>query len=408
MPENTPNNPTPVAPSTEKKGGSLPLIVTILLVLVFIIGGAYFYFANNKTQTTTSKAISATVGIYGPLSGTNADYGIELRNGAILAIRDINAAGKLKLDWVERDEKSDNDLAKKYAQELADDKSVLGVVGPITSGSLLAAGSIFQDNGLPILSPSATNPKISALGDNIFRVVPTDALQGKQLAEIAYTELGLKRAAFLVDIDENSKDYSQGLADVISEEFKKLGGTVAINATYKKGDKDFTSQVATIKADGKIDVIFIPGYSDESALVSQQLQKESLKIQVIGGDGVGEGITNGKVIQLGGKTVEGLIATTVFDPNNPDAKVQRFIKIYKDNFGKSPSWVAVLSYDAMQTLATAIEQSGGASRAAVKAALAKKQNFTGLGRTITFDENGDVISPFLKLVIKNGSYEISK
>ncbi len=410
MPETAQNQTTtqPVSPTSEKKNSSLPLLIAIIVVLVLVIGGGYFYLQGNKTQSTTSTVVNAKVGVYGPLTGTNADYGIELRNGAILAIRDINAEGKLNLTWVERDEKSDNDLAKKYAQELVDDSSVLGVVGPITSGSMLAAGSIFQNNGLTLISPSATNPKISTLGDYIFRVVPTDALQGKQLAGIAYTELSLKRAAMLVDVDSNSKDYSQGLADVITTEFKKLGGEVAINATYKKGDKDFSTQVDEIKKDGKIDVIFVPGYSDEPALISQQLQKVGLNIQVIGGDGVGEGVTNGKVVQLGGKTVEGLIATTVFDPNNPDAKVQKFIKTYQDNFGKTPSWVAVLSYDAMRVLASAIEKSGAKSRQAVKEALTTTPNFTGLGRTITFDESGDVTSPFLKLVIKDGKYQISK
>jgi len=414
MPDQTTQGGTTLPPTADpnanKKDSSLSIILVIIAFIILAIGAVVVYLGNSKTPSTTStpKALKAKVAIYGPLTGSNADYGVELRNGSILAIRDINAAGKLDLTWVERDEKSDNDLAKKYAQELVDDKEVLGVVGPVTSGSMLAAGSIFQDNTLPIISPSATNPKISTLGDYIFRVVPTDDLQGKELASLAYTDLKLKRSATLVDIDSNSQAYSQGLADVINTEFTRLGGTVAIKDTYKKGDKDFAKQVGAIKKDGKIDVIFIPGYSDEAAYLSQELQKEGLTIQVIGGDGVGEGVTNGKVIQLGGKTVEGLIATTVFDPNNPDSKVQSFIKTYKANFGKTPSWVAVLSYDAMQVLGSAILNASSQTRASVKDAIEKASSFQGIGRTITFDKNGDVSTPFLKLAIKNGSYEILK
>lgn len=385
--------------------------IIILLVILITFGFGAWYLVSNNTFSPTKlnpfqKTVDLKVGILAPLSGNLADYGTELRNGAALAADELNAQGGVNISFDVKDEKGDPELAKTLATELSNDKTVSAVIGPITSGNALVAGPIFQNNKLVMISPAATNPKITDLGDYIYRVCPSDAQQGVDLAHFAVEARKAQRIAIMVDIDEGSRAYSEGLADVFTAEMAKLGVTPALTLNYKTGDTNFSAQSAAIKKAGDIDLIFIPGYSAEAALISQQLKKDGLNITVVGGDGVGEGVTNGKVISLGGNAVEGLISTAFFDTKNPNSDVQKFVKDYTERFGSAPSWVAANAYDAMKILANAAKKGGSVDREVIKNQVSATRNFKSLGREISFNEDGDVSTPIMKIIIKNGSYEI--
>ncbi|HSX19442.1 MAG TPA: ABC transporter substrate-binding protein [Candidatus Saccharimonadales bacterium] len=395
-------------PRLNLRRGFTPIIV--LLVVAVLAVATYFIWnkLNLKAPGNSAQPVTIKVGILSPLTKELSDYGISLRDGATLAAQEINNEGKVKIELVEKDEEGSPELSKKLAAELGDDPNVVGIIGPITSTDVLADGPVAGSKKVALISPSATNPKISGLSEYVFRVCPSDSQQGKELAAFVLNNLKTNRVAVLVDNAEKSKDYSQGLADVFAAEFKRLGGTVAVTDTYKTGDADYTRQLAAIKAAGDVKVIFLPGYTTEAALLSQAIKKQGLDIRVVGGDGVGEGVMNGELIKAGGAAVEGLIATSFFDPNDPAPDVQGFIKAYQAKFGKAPSWVAANSYDAMKVIAASAEKVGKADKVQIAQQISASKGVDGLDRMISFDKNGDVSSSILKLEIKGGKYQIFK
>ncbi len=351
------------------------------------------------TKTRQKEKILIKIGMVGPLSGEAATYGIEARNGVQLAISLLNQKQtRFRFELVAKDDQADPSLAEKAARELVVEKDVLAVVGPITSGATLAAGEIFQKNRLPAITPSATSPKISELGDFIFRVCPSDTFQGKAAAEFVVQDLGFDQIAILWD--SKNEAYSGGLAEAFRKRAEELGAKITGVVSYQAGQKEFTQELEKLKAT-EPKVIYIPGYYTDVALIAQQIQKMGWQIPIVGGDG----LYSPELIALGGKAVEGIKFTSFFISSDPQPKVQDFVRAYKEMFGTEPGWIAAHAFDAMNVIAKAIEI-GGTSREGIQKGLTKIENFEGVSGVISFDENGDVLKDILKLEVKEGNFEI--
>lgn len=366
--------------------------VLVLVIVIFALASWRLV-----SQGPGSKIPTAKIAFMGPLTGSLADYGIPARNGVMLAAKEINTGGQMLVEIVSRDTEGDADKAREIALELAQDPEILGVVGTAISSTALSAGEVFQDEGLVMISYSATSPKLSELGDFIFRTCPSDAQQGRDLAQFAVRELGAKKVAIMIDMA--NADYSAFLADVFAQEIAALDGEVVAREEYSAGDTDFSTQLSEIGTKNP-ELLFIPGYTREGALIAQAARRSGLTFQILGGDG----LAGSDFISLGGTAVEGAIVSSFFYVDNPDPEVKIFVDNYHANYGEIYDWSAAYSYDALKILAAAI-QKVGSDREAIRDELAKT-DFEGVTGSIVFDENGDVAKEILKMVVRDAKFEV--
>lgn len=328
------------------------------------------------------------IGGVAPLTGGAATYGLSTRNASIMAIDEINAKGGLliggkryKLLYIFEDDEGRPEAAANAFRKLIDQDRVVAIIGTVMSKCSLAGAPIAQDAGVPMISPTSTNPQVTLIGDYIFRACFIDPFQGSVMANFAYHELGKRRAAVLFD---NGNDYNKGLAQFFRERFQRLGGEIVAYEAFTDEDKtqDFTPQLTKIKAK-EPDVLFLPNYYSSVALVAKQARAMGLDVTLIGGDGW----DSPELIKLGGEAIKGGFFSTHFSKDDPREEVQRFVKAYRKRYGSPPDALAALAYDACLILFDAMKRAGSPDPLAIKNALRETKDLKVLSGTITFDEN---------------------
>src|SRR5580692_514693 len=249
------------------------------------------------------------VGEFASLTGKEATFGISSHEGTLLAVEQINAAGGVlgkKIDLHTEDDLSKAGEPATVVNKLISRDGVVAMLGEVASSRSLEAAPICQQNQIPMISPSSTNPKVTAVGDYIFRVCFIDPFQGTVMANFGSKTLNLKTAAVLTDV---TSDYSEGLAQYFKQQFLANGGKIVADQNYSGGDKDFSAQLTAIKA-ANPDGIFIPGYYTEVGLIALQARQLGLTVPLFGGDG-----WDGKpLISIGGSAVEGTYFSDHFSP----------------------------------------------------------------------------------------------
>ena len=228
------------------------------------------------------------IGHVGSLTGSEASFGTSTENGIRLAIEDINAKGGIKGKRVAvktYDDQGKPEEAAVAATRLITQDKVTVLIGEVASSRSLAMAPIADANQVPQISPTSTNPRVTKDGDKtrpyVFRVCFIDPFQGTVMAKFARENLKLKRVAILRDV---GSDYSVGLADYFKKKFEELGGTIVNDQSFKSGDQDFKAQLTTIK--GKTpEMIYVPGYYTDVALVARQARELGIKVPLGGGDG---------------------------------------------------------------------------------------------------------------------------
>lgn len=372
----------------------------IVLGTIIIIGvGVVWWQSKMMRERPLIPEKVVKIGMIGPLTGGAAKYGVEARNGAQLAISHLNQRqDRYRYELISADSEADPDVAKRKAQDLALNKEILAVVGPIISPSVISANEVFQKEKLSAVSPSATSPKISLLGDFVFRVCPSDTYQGKALAEFIVQDLGFQRIAIFWDLENAS--YSGELADSFSQRAEQLEATITERISYRAGQKEFTSSLQELQAT-EPEALFIPGYYTEAALIAQQTRAMGWGIPIIGGDG----FHAPDLIEIGGKAVDGVRFTSFFSADDPASIVQDFVSAYQARYGKKPGWLAAHGYDALNVIAQAIEKEG-LLRGRIQKGLSEIKEFSGVTGVISFDENGDVIKDILKMEVKEGEFQV--
>ena len=337
------------------------------------------------------------VGEYGSLTGGTATFGKQTHNGVELAIDEVNAAGGVKgrkLRLVTEDDQSRQDEAATVVRKLISRDKVIALLGEVASSASLAAAPIAQEAKVPMISPSSTNPRVTQVGDFIFRVCFLDDFQGQAMARFCYNTLGSRKAAVLRDIRQ---DYSVGLANYFSEEFAKLGGTIASDQSYSSGDSDFKAQLTAIRAAGA-DVLFVPGYYNDVGQVAIQARDLGLKIPLAGGDGW----ESPNLLEIGGQALENSYYSNHFDPSSQEPVVKEFFKKYSDRYGQAPGALAALAYDAAHLLADAMGRAPEISGTAIRDQIAVTKDWKGVSGTITMDKNRNPVKPLTVLQIKDG------
>ncbi len=371
----------------------LPIALLICFAVVLTGCGG----SDNKKATDT-----ITIGVAIPLTGSSAQDGESIKNGVTIAVDEINAKGGIngkKVALNIQDDKSDPKEAAIVANKLAEDKSVLAVVGHFNSSATLAGAPIYNKAGVVEISPGSSSPAVTKAGPYTFRVITTDAYQGDFVANWAINDLKLKRIAIIYE----NTDYGKGLSDVFAKKAKDLGATIVANDSYLAGEtKDFSAILTKIKSQSP-DMLFIGGLYNETALIAKQAKAMGLNVPIMGVDA----IYSNALIDLGKESVEGVLLPGFFHEQTTNPVAQSFIKAYKEKYKKDPATYAAYGYDAAKIVIDSIAKAG-TDRKAIRDNMAKVKGFQGATGINTFDENGDVMKEPLRLQIKDGKFQIVK
>jgi len=337
------------------------------------------------------------VGEFASLTGSQATFGQSNHEGLILAVSEINAAGgingkQLVVTTVD-DQGKPEEAAVAVTKLLTQDASQV-IVGEVASSLSLAAAPICQTNKIPMISPSSTNPKVTQVGDYIFRVCFIDPFQGQVMADFALDKLKAKTAAVFRD---QKSDYSMGLADFFIARFQAKGGKIVDDQSYVQGDIDFKAQLTNIRGH-KPDVIFVPGYYTEVGLIARQARELGLKQPLLGGDGW----DSPKLFEIGGKALDGCYHSDHFTSQSKDPKVQAYVKKYQADWGHVPDALATLAYDAAGVLAQALKNAKSLKGEDIRDALASIKDYQGITGTISMDPDRNAVKPAVVLKISGG------
>lgn len=360
------------------------------LVLVAAVFSSFACERRGPNGTTGGDDTGAIkVGIYGDLSGQTSSFGQSTKNGALMAIDEINARGGIngrKVESVIADDQGQPAQAATVVTKLINQDKVHAVLGEVASTNSLAAAPVAQGAKIPMITPSSTNPKVTQVGDYIFRVCFTDDFQGAVAATFAANTLKAKTAAVLGDFQS---DYSKGMSQFFEAEFARLGGRIIQKQTYTQTDSDFKGQLTSIRA-ANPDVIFVPGYYGQVGVIAKQAKELGIKAPLLGGDGWDAP----QLWELGGAALDGAYMVNHYSVDDPSPAVQKFVADYKTKYsGVAPDAIAALAYDAMNVLADSIKRAGTTDGTKLRDAIAQTKNFAGVTGSININAQRDAVKP---------------
>lgn len=352
--------------------------------------------------TTASGGDSNTIriGEVGSMTGAEATFGVSTHNGIQLAIQQANDAGGIKgrkLELISLDDQGKPEEAATAVTKLITQNGVMAILGEVASSRSLAMGPIAQNSKIPMVTPSSTNPKVTQIGDYVFRVCFIDPFQGRVMAKFASENLKLKKVAILKDV---KNDYSMGLSTYFDETFKKLGGEIVIEQSYSANDIDFKSQLTAIRAKNP-EAIFVPGYYTEVGLIARQARELGIKAPLLGGDGW----DSPKLKEIGGEALNGSYFSNHYSDEDKSPLVQDFISKYKAVYGSTPDGLAAMGYDAARVLLAAMNKAASVTPETVKNELAGTKDFAGVTGKITIDSERNAQKSAVVLMVQNGAFK---
>jgi branched-chain amino acid transport system substrate-binding protein len=322
------------------------------------------------------------LGVAGPITGPNAAFGAQLVNGVEQAVADINAAGGIngqKIEVLKGDDVSDPKQGVSVANKFVGD-GVKFVIGHFNSGVTAPASDVYQENGILMITPSATNPGITEKGKwNVFRTCGRDDQQG----EVAGKYLAEKGKGKKVAIVHDKTTYGKGLADETKKAANKLGVKEVLYEGVNTGEKDFSALVAKIKSSGA-DFVYWGGLHTEGGLIVRQMRDQGVKAVLMSGDG----ITSDEFASIGGPGVEGTLMTFPPNPMNRPEAAEIVKKFEAKNF--KPEAYTLYSYAAAQIIKQAAEQAKSLDPKKVAEVMHAGKPFKTVIGDIAYDKKGDI------------------
>jgi branched-chain amino acid transport system substrate-binding protein len=270
------------------------------------------------------------------------------------------------------------------------------VLGEVASTNSLAAAPKAQESKIPMITPSSTNPKVTQVGDYIFRVCFTDDFQGAVAAKFAANTLKAKTAAILGDVNS---DYSRGMSQFFEQEFARLGGQIVGRQSYTQTDQDFKGQLTAIRSLNP-NVIFVPGYYGQVGVIAKQAKELGVSAPLLGGDG-----WDGPPLwELGGESLNGAFMVNHYSTDDPSPAVQKFVTAYRARFGTNPDAIAALAYDAAYILVDAIKRAGTTDSAKLRDAIAQTSGFPGVTGSISINAQRDAVKPAVVFELRDRKF----
>lgn len=349
----------------------------------------------SNTNDTGSGPIK--IGVFTSLTGSEATFGISTRNGVMLALEEINAAGGIKgrkVDVKVYDNQGNTQEAGTAVTRLITEDKVIAIIGDVASSLSLAGGAVAQEKGVPLISPASTNVRVTKDRDMVSRVCFVDSFQGFIAAKFLVDDKKMKKAAVLYD---QNQAYSVGLRDDFQTAFKSLGGEITTVQAYSGGDQDFSAQLTSIR-DSKPDAIYVPGYYTEVGNIAIQARRLGIKQPLIGGDGW----DSTKLMETAAEALEGSYYSNHYSAEDTDPAIVAFVAKYKKQYGETPDALAALGYDAAKILFDALNRAASYDGKTLAATIASTKDFPGVTGVITIDENRNARKKGVVLEIKGG------
>lgn len=353
-------------------------------------------------STTKSNTNEIKIGANFELTGGVAQYGQSAANGIKLAFQEANAQGGVlgkKLVLVTADNKSEPSESANAITKLITQDKVVAVLGPAASSNVLATVQVAEDNKIPLLTPTGTNPKItfenSKVRKYVFRSCFIDPFQGTVMANFATRSMKAKTAAIYVD---SSSDYSKGLAKIFEQSFVKNGGKIVAQEAFLQKDQDYKATLTKIKATNP-DVIYIPAYYEEVSKIIKQARELGITVPLLGTDGW----DSPKLAEIAGaKALNNTFFSNHYSAQDKDPRVQKFVAAYKKQYNQEPDALAVLGYDGALMMIDAIKRANSADPAKIRDALEKTANLQVVTGTLSLDSKHDPVKSAIIIEMKNG------
>ncbi len=361
------------------------------------------------------------IGVVAELTGSIPSVGESCKNGATLAVNEINDAGgigpatgrQLKVELVVKDCENDPKRAAALTRELIDKDGVYAVVGPNATSNAVPAAAEAEKSGVVMVTPWSTSPKttMDASGKPkkfVFRMCVTASYEGERTAQFAKEGLGAVKAAVLYD---RTADVLQTQADDFARSFKRAGGTVVAFESFKGGDKDVTPQVTRIQKAAP-DVLFVPAYYSDVPDLLQQVKTAGIAAQVIGSNGW----SSPDVIDESGMAIESSFVFNMYSPQSTNQLTQHFVETYMAAYqGATPDDVAALSYDAVglvrkgfETTSMLTSQIPEGLPKALDESLLKVREFSGVTGSMRFTAHSrDPVRGAVMLRVENGQFTLA-
>ena len=383
-------------PILVSRPGSLHLR-SLLLPAAIVLMALLFSCTRQPEVNDAVDRSTIKIGYFGDMTGPNFNFGQSAINGVLMAAYEINDRGGIsgrKIDVVIEDDRGSPEEAARLTAKLIDQDKVIAIIAGGTSNVSLAAAPKAQSSHVPFISSSATDPAVTQTGDYIFRACFVDSFQGEVMASFAIHTLKAQKAAVLFDFNST---YGRGLTSFFTQSFQKFGGKIVSEQTYTQGDPDFKGQLSTIRS-AEPDVIYIPGYYGDVALIAKQARMIGLTQPLLGGDGWDAPELWG----LGGDALNGSYISTHYSIDDPSPAIQMFVEGYKQRYGNLlPDAHAALAYDAARLLFDAISRAGTNDKSKLRDALAQIKNFGGVTGIINMDSDRNAVKPAVVLKLQD-------
>ncbi|WP_461204296.1 ABC transporter substrate-binding protein [Clostridium sp. DL1XJH146] len=373
----------------------------LALVLSLTVMGSLFAGCGNSSNTADSEEIK--IGAVLPLTGDVATFGESCQNALELLAEETNANGGVlgkNITFVYEDDENKPTSSASAAQKLINNDGVVALVGSVASKCSLSIGPIATEAGIPMITPTSTNPAVTLDGgEYVFRACFIDPFQGTVLAKFAGEELAATKAAVLYDV---ANDYSVGLAEFFMKSFEEAGGEIVSEQTYNTGDTDFNAQLTNIKTT-EPDVLLLPDYYNTVGLIAKQARSLGIEATFLGGDGW----DSPDLFAVGGADVDGSYFSNHYSPEDDSTEVVEFIESYSAKYDATPDALGALAYDAGKILLEAIEAAGSTDGAAIKDALVAT-DITVVSGHVVYDENRDPVKGAVIIKTEDGAQTFAK
>ncbi len=324
------------------------------------------------------------IGGIGVLSGDYALYGMAVKEGVDLCIKQVNEAGglngkKVEIIWEDTQGEAANAISAYY--KVTEQDGVVAVIGGVLSGESKALAEVSAEDGVPQITPSATAYDVTTGRPNVFRTCFLDPFQAKAVAQYMANE-GVKKVAVLYD---NATEYSAGLYNSFKEKCAELGVDIVAAESAAYGDKDYKTQLTTIQ-NAAPEAVFLPYYGADAAMILAQAKELGLDVKFYGADGIAD-----IVDYVADKSLlTHLVYTDHFSTGAQSETAKQFVEAFQAEYGKMPTIsFSATGYDAAVVLLSAMGKVGTDKEAVVDAI--KETNLTAVSGSITFDEHNDPI-----------------
>lgn len=338
------------------------------------------------------------IGYIGGLSGKFADLGTASRNGALLAIEQINDAGGVhgrKLQLIEADDRQNNDAALQAMDDLVR-QHVVAVIGPSTSSVAMAVTPVANAQQLVLVSPTGTTSKLTGKDDYFFRVVGEASFYGASAARFYVDKLKVHSAAIILDMA--NADYTESWGEAFATEFQRMGGKVSVFERFKSTENPNHADIARKLLVSKPDMVVTVASSVDAALIAQRVRGLNSTVRLVGASWA----STERLIELGGAAVEGMLFEQYFDRFDTSPKYQAFAHAYRERFKAEPGYAALLAFDSARMVAAALQKTD--QRQDIKPTLLQIRDFEGVQDPVRIDAYGDVQRPVHYGVVRNGHF----